>query len=44
MKQGESSTKKKGNLKIGKETYGTIPREEAFRKAFELLIEQKQKV
>lgn len=28
-------SKRKNNIKLGKETYGTMPIEECFRKAFE---------
>lgn len=31
----EKTKKRKSNLKLGKETYGDIPIEECFKKAFE---------
>lgn len=34
LKENLKSKKKKSNIKLGKETYGTIPIEECFKKAF----------
>lgn len=31
----KNNTKRKSNIRLGKETYGTMPIEECFKKAFE---------
>jgi hypothetical protein len=31
----KKSTKRKSNIRLGKETYGTMPIDECFKKAFE---------
>lgn len=35
MEKEKQERKRKSNFKLGKETYGTMPIEECFRKAFE---------
>lgn len=37
-------TKKKNPLRVGKKTYGTIPKDEAFIKAFEPYFDREQKI